>query len=320
MRIHWLAALSLVVPLLAGFECTVYEGDGDGDVDSDVDSDADTDVDSDADTDADTDVDADSDSDSDVLVPGEGCDYSADYDETFCRDDARHIVYCADDNYVYEADCADACPDGDGTCGASTDLGYDACLCPDAPELPPVGDSCDFGVFYPDYNLCTSSTMLEYCDPTSSEVVGLDCGALCTGGVCDFDWDGGYNNCVCPDWEWAPGYACTYAYDYASGTCAGNDLTYCADDNTIYEINCDTHCTGDPYFATSGSCGFLPDADYNGCVCEWAACDFSPYCYDAQFLVYCDASTGAVWEDCDATCMAAGWTKGACQTDHCECI
>jgi hypothetical protein len=267
--------MALAVPTLAGFECTISSG---GD-----------------------------------FAPGDSCSWWLEADDSYCTAGGANIVYCAEDDIAYEADCASWCPSGIGTCGPDV-LGDNTCIC-ESPEV------CD-ATIDDSYNTC-SGNMLNYCDWVTGSWEDYDCTAACGPGEegrCD--WDGSVFACICEaGWQWAPGYGCNYIYDYNAGTCSGTNLTYCADDNVIYEVECDAHCLADPYYADSGSCGMLPSADYNGCVCEWATCTWDPYCYDAQFLLQCDEGTGdTIWWDCNAECVGSGAIKGTCDAGGCICI
>jgi hypothetical protein len=273
MRRVWIVALALAVPTLAGFECTITGG---GD-----------------------------------MVPGDACAYWLDWDDSYCTAGGANIVYCGDDDWVYEADCASWCPSGAGSCGTDA-AGVQACICDTVTCDASIDDS---------YNTC-SGDFLSYCDWSTGSWESYDCTAACGAGeVGRCGYDGGVYACICEGgWQWAAGYGCQYIYDYSAGTCAGNNLTYCADDNIIYEVDCDAHCM-DNFAADTGSCGVLPEGGYNGCVCEWATCTWEPYCYDAQFLLMCDATDGStIWWDCNADCVGQGYSKGACETSGCACI
>jgi hypothetical protein len=212
MKRAWIVALALAIPPLAGFECTIEGNIG--------------------------------------IEAGDSCDYWWDYDDARCDGDT--IIYCAEDNWVYAADCFDQCG-GAGSCGYDSGFGYNACICE------------------------------------------VSCG-------------------------WEAGCDCSYLTQYDAGTCAGDFLTWCGEDNLIAEVDCTSYCTVD-YGATSGSCGTMPETGYNGCVCVWEACDFEAYCYDALWMVYCDPAQGAVWMDCDGDCVNQGFTKGVCDagTGQCAC-
>jgi len=274
MRRVWIVALALAVPTLAGFECTLEVSD---------------------------------------MAPGDSCAYWLDWDDSYCTAGGANIVYCGEDDWVYETGCAGWCPAGDGTCGVAAD-GNNACICP-------LDDTCDPAVHDDSYNTCSGDSLV-YCDWTTGDWESYSCAGACGAGETGrCDYDGAAWACICEGgWQWAPGYGCNYIYDYSAGTCGGNNLTYCGDDNVIYEVECAAHCI-DNFAADTGSCGTLPDAGYNGCVCEWATCTWDPYCYDAQFLLMCDGTTGdTVWWDCDADCVTQGYSKGACEVSGCACI
>jgi hypothetical protein len=256
-----------------------------------------------------------------IMLPGEECDFWRDRELTYCQYDGS-IVYCAEeDNYVYEADCASQCPLGDGTCGFSEELGTNACLCPDAFV---VGADCDPTIHDDSYNTCMTSNQLAYCDWLSATVVGLDCAAFCgesgATGYCDYDWEAGSNQCICEGYIWAPGYGCNYVFDATLSTCDGTMVTYCGDDNIIYARDCWDYCVND-LDATTGTCGVLPDVSpaQNGCVCEWTACDFLPYCDNVFTMVYCDPTLGATYLDCAAQCVLDGFTTGVCDYGIGQC-
>ena len=181
-----------------------------------------------------------------------------------------------------------------------------------------AGNPCDY---YWDANRsrCEGDSIV-YCGE-DHWVYQASCPTWCGGPAsCGYSSAQGRNACICDSRVWAPGYACDWLYEYASGTCAGDTLTYCAEDNVIYDVSCHSYCVTD-YGATSGSCAVMAETGYNGCNCVWDACDFPPYCYDALWQVWCDPGSGAQWQNCDERCMDDGFPKGFCDggTGNCVC-
>jgi hypothetical protein len=178
------------------------------------------------------------------------------------------------------------------------------------------GGDCSYWIDNPSGNFCNTTSELYYCDETD-HVVAWDCTGACDGGYCDYDSSLGYEWCMCPGWQWAPGYTCDYWTQYDDATCSGDILTYCSETNIIGEIACADQCA--TVGATSESCGFQPDTGYNGCVCVIDTCTFSAYCNDALWLVQCSGGAES-WTDCNDYCVSTmGATKGVCDANACLC-
>lgn len=173
------------------------------------------------------------------------------------------------------------------------------------------GETCDY-FWDADDSRCRGDFII-YCG-TDNWVYEADCLAECGGaGTCGYNASFGYNACVCETWFWAPGYSCSYVNNYDDATCSGDVLTYCGEDNVIYDASCDAHCQLN-YDASYGTCGRMAETGYNGCNCTWETCTFTYYCYDALWQVYCDTALpdGVGWINCDDQCRAGGSAKGVC--------
>lgn len=181
--------------------------------------------------------------------------------------------------------------------------------------------NCDYWLDNPSGNICNTSAELYYCDETN-HVVAWDCTTACpTGetGYCDYDVTLGYDWCMCPNWVWAPGYACDYWAQYNQATCSDTVLTYCAETNIIGAIDCVDQCAS--VGATHASCGVQPETGYNGCICEIATCTFSAYCNDSLWIVQCSGGAES-WTNCNDYCITTmGATKGVCDSslNSCAC-
>jgi hypothetical protein len=182
-----------------------------------------------------------------------------------------------------------------------------------------VGGTCDYWLDYPADNVCNSATEVYYCS-SDNMVVAWDCAAACDGGYCDYDATTGGDWCMCPDWQWAPGYTCDYWSQYDQSTCAGTELTYCAETNIIGSIDCIDQCASTVGSGATASCGQQPDTLYNGCVCEIDTCTFDAYCNDSLWIVQCSGGAES-WTDCNDYCITEmGATKGVCDASVNACL
>jgi len=110
--------------------------------------------------------------------PGFGCSYSYEYASSECLADGDTIYYCADDNLIYEQSCNAYCLSQGadfGSCGLSTDLGYNGCIC----EFPPTCTA----------NFCYDILTLYKCvDGLSYDAINCETDCAAQGfdkGVCD---------------------------------------------------------------------------------------------------------------------------------------
>jgi hypothetical protein len=199
-------------------------------------------------------------------------------------------------------------------------LGGFECNVDVTPTYWQAGDVCDY-YWDSDDQVCDTSTTLLRCNEYNV-VEAWDCSAVCDGGYCGADTSGwGWDVCLCPDFQWAPGYPCDFLNQYDQATCdsTGDILTYCAETDVIGSISCSTQCLDTYGASATGSCGIQAETGYNGCVCEFTGCDFEAYCYDALWQVSCDG-VNDVWTDCNATCVADGSSKGVCDIGSGNCI
>jgi hypothetical protein len=249
---------------------------------------------------------------------GSDCSYWVDYpDNSYCGS-ANSIVECNGSNMYVSSDCGSRCPSGAGSC--VTDLwGYGRCQCDGLPTWTP-GAACDYFADFPSNGSCHDESTLYMCD-VSNTVAAWNCASEGAGGFCGYDERLGYDWCMVPDWQWAPGYTCVYAEQYSQATCAGDTLTYCAETNVIGAISCEAQCVEWYGTSASGVCGTQPDTGYNGCVCTIPpVCDHAAYCNDSLWLVKCaDDGSADQWVDCDADCRAGGDSKGVCESGDCLC-
>jgi hypothetical protein len=190
------------------------------------------------------------------------------------------------------------------------------------PDWTP-GGNCEYWLDYPADNYCADANTVYMCD-VDNRVRAWDCASACgdVAGTCAYDSRLGYDWCMCPDWQWAPGYSCMYTNDRDRATCAGLELTYCAETNVIGAIDCSIQCVEWYGAEATGSCGPDPHTGVNNCLCTFPSCDHAPYCADSLWLVQCDAGgTADEYVDCNAYCISlgAGWVKGVCDSGACLC-
>lgn len=243
---------------------------------------------------------------------GDTCTYSIDYPSFSECDNSSTLYFCNESDTVQAWSCADEC--AGGFCAYDEVLGYDWCLCPDDGWV--VGGTCDYFSEYDD-SICADDATLLACE-TDNFIYEVDCNTACGGaGTCGPDPTGlSWDICICS--SWTPGQPCDYEVDYASSTCSGDTLTYCAVTDVIGSVSCYNQCQDWYGTNATGYCGIQDETGYNGCVCEIEGCDFAPYCNDSIWLVSCDG-VNEVWTDCDATCVASGSVKGVCDAGSCVC-